>query len=717
MSTKRMIMTLAFFGLILSAHYAQAQERKTRILFILDASSSMTLEWNKDYTKFGVARNILLQVIDSVYALNNEVEFAVRVYGVDYPSQEKNCTDSKLVVPFNLQNTNQIKRSLNFIHPIGSSPIAYSLSQAAFNEINNANLYDYSIIFITDGGESCDGDICKTYLELLKNKVSVTPYIIGLDKNDILRSYYDCLGKYVDVLRTDDIPRAVKLIVDANRSIINKPKKLNLKTTYSNTEIKKDTTEPKKEIVVKKIDTPAVKPIIVKQKKVDSVVKKIVTVPKVKRTPDIFPRVQPIQTLRTLATSSRQPIVQLKRNSMPVGFNITLEPPKPIVQRRSDVFPRVETQRVLKIQLTKRTQPIAQLKRNNIPVTFSMTIEEPKPIVQREKPQVFSKLSPFPRRYRFTYAFQSPRANVVSNKIPVTFNINYTPVKRDTIVQDLTTKKIETSTTNKKVNISRKNEVDISRELIPNDKTMVQIFFINQYEKKKVYRNTTPRIIVSDPNSNRELNKFTRTVTNGEPDLQPIEAGVYNFTVVGKNNIKSKEVRIEKNQINRIYFSVTDGTLQFSYMGNPKRPVKEYQADVRIRFDKRGKNVEQRCDEVLPYMPGTYYVSVNTTPATRFITVDLYFNAVTELMIAEPGQLQITNLTNRGLVDLKEPKNDSYFKFLTMRINGDFASQKIEIQPGTYKAEFLIDPAKPALGTKEISFRVRSNQTTLLNIE
>ncbi len=713
MSTKRIIMTLALLGLILYGNYAQAQEqRKTRILFILDASSSMTLEWNKDYSKFGVARNILLQVIDSVYALNNEVEFGVRVYGADHTAQEKNCTDSRLVVPFNLQNTNQIKRSLNFINPIGSSPIAYSLSQAAFNEINNAKLYDYSIIFITDGGESCNGDICKTYLELLKKRVSVTPYIIGLDKNEILRSYYDCLGQYVDVLTTNDIPKAVKLIVDANRSIINKPKKLNIKTTYSNVKIKKDTTEPKKIVKLKKVVEPVVKKKIVK---LDTPVKKTVQVKKPKRVTDVFPKVKPISNLKLVASNITRPAARLQRSKIPVTFSITLEKPKPILKRQANVFPRIRPIRQLTLDNARVLPPRARLARNTLPTRFAITLEQPKPIVKRD-PQVFPKLPTFPRRYRFTYAFQSPRVALKRNDIPVVFKVNYKPIKRDTIVQNIGAKKKPISTQKKTNIVAKKNEVTISRELIPNDKTMVQIFFINQYEKKKVYRNTTPRIIVSDPNSNRQINKFTRSVTNGEPDLQPIEAGLYNFTVVGKRNIKSQEVRIEKNQINRIYFSVTDGTLQFSYMGNSKRPVKEYDANVRIRFDRRGKNVDQRCDEVLPYMPGTYFVSVNTTPPTRFITVDLYFNAVTELMIAEPGQLQITNLNNRGLVDLKEPKNDQFFKFLTMRINGNFAAQKIDIQPGTYKAEFLIDPSKPALGTKEVTFRVRSNKTTLLEI-
>jgi len=237
-----------FLPVILGA----AGPRKTRILFLLDASSSMTYTWNPGFTRFDVAGNILLKIMDSIYSLNNEIEFAVRAYGSGYAAQLHNCTDTKLEVPFNLQNTDQIKTRLANIHPVGSSPIAYSLKQASDHELNQVSEYDYSVIFITDGGESCNGDVCGVYQELLQKKISIKPYIIGLDSNETLRSYYQCMGDYIQVNNTDDIDRAIRLIVEANQSIIQKPRQLNLQTRYSNVSSIKDSipvvpvTEPKK---------------------------------------------------------------------------------------------------------------------------------------------------------------------------------------------------------------------------------------------------------------------------------------------------------------------------------------------------------------------------------------------------------------------------------------------------------------------------------------
>ena len=165
----------------------------------MDASSSMSYNWNPTNTRFQVASNILLNIIDSIYSINNEVEFAVRAYGTQYSAQEKNCYDTKLEVPFNYQNVSQIKTRLQYIRPYGFSPIAYSLQQASENELNNSAVYDYSIIFITDGGESCNGDICNVFNNLLKNKISIKPYVIGLDKNEKLKNYYECLGNFIEV--------------------------------------------------------------------------------------------------------------------------------------------------------------------------------------------------------------------------------------------------------------------------------------------------------------------------------------------------------------------------------------------------------------------------------------------------------------------------------------------------------------------------------------
>ena len=386
---KHNYLLLCLFLLFCNNLVAQNSTRKSRILFLVDASSSMTRPWNPNNNRFDVATNIILQLVDSIYAINNEVEFAVRSYGTEHPAQEKNCTDTQLEVPFNIQNATQIKSRLKYVKPIGFSPIAYSLRQASDNELSNALQYDYSIIFITDGGESCGGDVCQTFKDYIKNKIKVTPYVIGLDKNEQIKKFYECMGMYVEVTTAPNIIKAVQMIVNANRPLLDKPKQLNIKTVYSNTPVIKDTLpvpvkpEPIKEIIQPR-PQPGFFPILriarypsnIKEriiinavyaisKKGGTVTLKFETeeekitppppVPKIDRDNKNILALQPI--------SFELPIVQkakLKINAIPFAANqkVTLrfeneEPPAKIVPHDINVYPKLKLNTYIKNESTK----------------------------------------------------------------------------------------------------------------------------------------------------------------------------------------------------------------------------------------------------------------------------------------------------------------------------------------------------------------------------
>ncbi len=661
----------------------------------------MTYDWNKDYNRFGIARDVLLQIVDSIYAVNNEVEFAVRAYGVDYPAQEKNCTDSRLIVPFNLQNVNQIKQSLKYTTAIGWSPIAFSLEKAAFGEINNTAAYDYSIIFITDGGESCGGDICKTFAELLTKKVSVTPYIIGLDKNEQLKSYYDCLGKYVPVLSTADVPKAVKLIVDENRPILEKKKVLDLTTVFSNSPIKKDTAA-----VITKVIPPPVKKDTVPVAKIDTV-KKIDPPKPPKRVTSVFPRLEPLSALRGVLTRPREipPMANQIASKVEYVFADEIEQVKLILPQ------------LARIELRKKQPPSAIPPARILPQSFLAKKIEYQFEDEIEKREVItlSELRPFAARYRFVYAYRVPQM-VAADPIftAIKYEFTFTPIKRDTIVSMLSPpKQIDT----REAGTKQEANTNVSREVVPNDETMVQVFFINKFQRNKMYMGATPTIIVQDAFTNADVTQFIRSTTSGTPDMKPIKPGVYNFIVKGDNRIVTPNVRIDANNINKVYIEVTDGTIEFAYIGNLKRPVKEFQAIVNPRFENTGKTVIQECKDKLYYSPGTYYIEINTVPATKFAMVELDFGEIRQIQIAEAGFLQINNTTRLGKVDLLQPLNDDYARFETLTINGNITDQKLTMQPGTYQATFARDPQTPALGSKTISFTVKSNETTQLFLE
>lgn len=214
-------------------NYAQDAQKPARILFLVDASSSMLEDWNPAESRYKVGSRIISNIIDSIYKVNNEVAFAVRVFGANHPAQEKNCYDSKLEVSWAYQNKFQIQARLAHIRPLGYSPIAWSLKEAAENDFEMNDQYSYSIILVTDGGESCGGDICATFQNLISKKISFTPYILSLIDYAPLKDEYQCLGKYLQLTNEKEIQKAIQTIVDDNRAV------LSVKKNFSYTPAKK----------------------------------------------------------------------------------------------------------------------------------------------------------------------------------------------------------------------------------------------------------------------------------------------------------------------------------------------------------------------------------------------------------------------------------------------------------------------------------------------
>ncbi len=174
----------------------QAQQEEsgiTRILFLLDASGSMLNDWEDNNTKMGAAKRILREIADSVDTYPN-VEQALRVYGHQSSPFERDCKDSKLEVPFRVNNAPFIKDQLKFIRPKGITPIAYSLLKAGsdFPSIYDRNI----VILMTDGDESCGGDPCAIALQLEQQNIVLKHFVIGMNVTEDASKTFGCLGTF-----------------------------------------------------------------------------------------------------------------------------------------------------------------------------------------------------------------------------------------------------------------------------------------------------------------------------------------------------------------------------------------------------------------------------------------------------------------------------------------------------------------------------------------
>ncbi|MDA9782835.1 VWA domain-containing protein [Vicingaceae bacterium] len=197
MSVLKNIALLFIFMFSFALAEAQTAPQKTRILFVFDASQSMYGRWDNGQ-KIQIAIRLLREIVDSLKTAEN-VEVALRVYGHqnNVTSDGRNCKDTKLEVPFSAKNHEKIIERLGSIRPKGTTLIAYSLEQAAYDFPDDKNARNV-IILITDGIEECDGDPCAVSLALQKRGVVLKPFIIGMGLEPEVIDAFKCVGNYYD---------------------------------------------------------------------------------------------------------------------------------------------------------------------------------------------------------------------------------------------------------------------------------------------------------------------------------------------------------------------------------------------------------------------------------------------------------------------------------------------------------------------------------------
>jgi Ca-activated chloride channel family protein len=209
--------------LLLVAASASAQQPETRILFVLDGSGSMYAKMGVD-NRITVAKRLLTRLVDSLQYVEN-VELALRVYGHQSPKTQRNCKDTRLEVPFEKRNHARIKDEIKLVKPKGTTLIAYSLQEAAYDFPKTPGVRNI-IILITDGIEECDGDPCAVSKALQKQGVVLRPFIIGLGLSAEFRSQFECVGRFFEATTEDNFREVLQVVI--SQAINNTSAQVNL---------------------------------------------------------------------------------------------------------------------------------------------------------------------------------------------------------------------------------------------------------------------------------------------------------------------------------------------------------------------------------------------------------------------------------------------------------------------------------------------------------
>jgi len=152
-----------------------AQETTKNVELILDVSNSM---WGqiKGESKIAIAKEVLKQIIDG---LPEEMNVGLRLYGHRYKVEDKRaCQDTELIIPIGPLQKDQLIQTIEKITPKGKTPLVYSILQSPQDFIN---LRGGTVVLISDGIESCEGDINSIAPRLKESGIELTVNIIGFD--------------------------------------------------------------------------------------------------------------------------------------------------------------------------------------------------------------------------------------------------------------------------------------------------------------------------------------------------------------------------------------------------------------------------------------------------------------------------------------------------------------------------------------------------------
>jgi Ca-activated chloride channel family protein len=178
---------------------------------VFDVSGSMN-------TKLGETtrwKTALAMLQDVVTALPDDMNVGLRVYGHRQSSKSaQTCKDTELIVPIAKLDRERIVKTATRLKPRGETPLIHSVLQTV-GDLRAAG--GGSVILITDGEESCKGDVKAAAAELQASGLNITLNIVGFTLTgetavaDLSALAGSTGGRYYSAQDGEQLSRAVKL--------------------------------------------------------------------------------------------------------------------------------------------------------------------------------------------------------------------------------------------------------------------------------------------------------------------------------------------------------------------------------------------------------------------------------------------------------------------------------------------------------------------------
>jgi len=181
------VIVLTGTGVVLNSVEGEAAETsEANILFILDASGSM---WGriKETEKIVIAKDVLTHLIQE---LPDNFNIGLEVYG---HRSKGDCNDIELLVPVGKGDKDSLLKQIQSINPKGKTPITKSVELAA-KQLETIE-EETTIVLVSDGKETCEGDPC-VFVKTLKEKgIRFTMHVVGFDVTSEEKAQLACIAE------------------------------------------------------------------------------------------------------------------------------------------------------------------------------------------------------------------------------------------------------------------------------------------------------------------------------------------------------------------------------------------------------------------------------------------------------------------------------------------------------------------------------------------
>ncbi len=166
--------------------FVQAPPSATQYLFIFDASGSMWQKMENEY-KITIAKKVMKDLVNQ---LPDDSRIGLIAYG---HTREGDCNDIETLVPLGVADKTLFNSKVDALNPKGKTPISLSVNQAL--ALLRTETGHTTIILISDGLETCEGNACETVKNAKAGGVNITMHVIGFGIVEADIADLECLAQ------------------------------------------------------------------------------------------------------------------------------------------------------------------------------------------------------------------------------------------------------------------------------------------------------------------------------------------------------------------------------------------------------------------------------------------------------------------------------------------------------------------------------------------